>query len=177
MTYTGNTQPTQPAHEPTKTVVFGGTVTKDPELRTTQNGNAVVNIDFAVNQLNGKTHWGRATVWGTDAYIAADFCKKGEPIAGVADFKVTTREYNKQAYQNNEYNVKALFLSTKDILNIVDQKIDAAMKPKTEEPTGTTQDTPTPPHMPQPQAPGQPKLVGESDEEIDISLLQEDVPF
>lgn len=136
MTYTGNTAPQQPAHEPTKTVVFGGTVTKEPELRMTQNNQAVINIDFAVNQLNGETHWGRATVWGTDAYIAADFCRKGEPIAGVADFKVTTREFEGKTYTNNEYNVKSLFLSTKDILGIVDQKIEAAMKPKEE-----TQDT------------------------------------
>lgn len=145
MTYRPTQAPAQPApQQPTKTVVFGGQVTKDPELR--MNGDTpVINIDFAVNQLNGETHWGRATIWGTDAYIAQDFCRKGEMIAGVADFKVTSREYNNQTYQNNEYNVKSLFLSTKDILAIVDSKIEAAVKPQ---PVAT--------EAPQPQAPTQP---------------------
>ncbi len=147
MTYTSTTAPQAPQQEPTKTVVFGGRVTKDPELRMTPNNQPVINVDFAVNQLNGETHWGRATIWGTDAYIAADFCKKGDMIAGVADFKVTSREHNGQTYQNNEYNVQSLFLSTKDILAIVDSKIDAAVKPQ-------PQVAPTP--QPQPQAPAQP---------------------
>jgi len=176
MTYTSTQAPTQPTHEPTKTVVFGGTVTKEPELRTTQNGQPVVNIDFAVNQLNGETHWGRATVWGTDAYIAADFCRKGDPIAGVADFKVTSREYNGQTYQNNEYNVKSLFLSTKDILGIVDGKIKEALNPKVEVQDETKEPTVTAPA--QPTGFTQPAPADKPQEETPtLQIDSDDLPF
>ena len=173
MTYTSTTAPQAPQQEPTKTVVFGGRVTKDPELRMTPNNQPVINVDFAVNQLNGETHWGRATIWGTDAYIAADFCKKGDMIAGVADFKVTSREYNNQTYQNNEYNVKSLFLSTKDILAIVDSKIEAAVKPQ---PVAT--EAPQPQTPTQPTGFSQPAPVAEPQEEAPtLQIDSDDLPF
>ena len=174
MTYTSTQAPQQPTQQqPTKTVVFGGRVTKDPELKTTQNGNPVINVDFAVDQLNGETHWGRATIWGTDAYIAADFCRKGDTIAGVADFKVTTREFEGKTYQNNEYNVQSLFLSTKDILAIVDRKIETAVKPQ---PVAT--ETPQPQAPTQPTGFSQPAPVDKPQEETPtLQIDSSDLPF
>ncbi len=185
MTYDYGNTPAQPqVQQPTKTVVFGGRVTKDPELRMTTNNQPVINIDFAVNQFNGETHWGRATVWGTDAYIAADFCKKGEMIAGVADFKVTKRIYEGKEYITNEYNVQTLLLSAKDILKIVDGKIAKAIavEPKVEQPVveqpqaqlepehvpRSKTDTPTPP-QPEPQVPAQPTTT--------IQIDNDELPF
>lgn len=64
-----------------------GNLTRDPELRYTSNGVAVIGLDVAVNerfqdrskQWQERTHFVRATAWRTLAEACAE-AKKGDPV-------------------------------------------------------------------------------------------------
>jgi len=60
-------------------VVLGGNVGRDPELRSTTNGQSVTNFSLAVNRawrdkdgnLSEATEWFNITVWGKQAEVVA----------------------------------------------------------------------------------------------------------
>ena len=100
---------------------FGGRVTKDIELRTTQNGNTVVNIDFAMDMPSGNSQFAQVTYWGTDANIAADFLAKGSPISGTgkAYFENWTSQDGSKSGQNLKYDGYTLNLSAKETAALI----------------------------------------------------------
>src|SRR5699024_9520205 len=60
-----------------------GNIGNDIDVKYTGNGNAVTNINVAVNEYsNGEqvTQWFRVTVWGEKAENLAKYCGKGSKI-------------------------------------------------------------------------------------------------
>ena len=67
--------------------VIVGTLGKDPEIRYSKNGNAVVNISVATNEFwkdresgeaQQRTEWHRIVMFGKLGEIASQYLKKGE---------------------------------------------------------------------------------------------------
>jgi single-strand DNA-binding protein len=69
-------------------VILIGNLGRDPEVRYTQNGNAVANINLATNEVwndksgqrQERTEWHRVVVWGKQAEIAKEYLSKGRQI-------------------------------------------------------------------------------------------------
>lgn len=68
-------------------VTLIGNLGRDPEVRYTSNGTAVVNLSLAVNefytqndQKQQKTHWIRAVAFQRLAEIIGEYCVKGSKI-------------------------------------------------------------------------------------------------
>ncbi len=69
-------------------VILVGNLGRDPEVRYTQNGNAVANINLATNEVwkdksgqrQERTEWHRVVVWGKQAEIAKEYLTKGRQI-------------------------------------------------------------------------------------------------
>ena len=69
-------------------VILVGNLGRDPEVRYTQNGNAVANINLATNEVwndksgqrQERTEWHRIVVWGKQAEIAKEYLSKGRQI-------------------------------------------------------------------------------------------------
>ena len=69
-----------------------GRLTKDPELKTTQNGKSVVTFSLAVDGFKkGETDFIDCVAWNATAENLAKFKKKGEQIALTG--RITTRSY------------------------------------------------------------------------------------
>lgn len=88
-------------------VTIIGTLGRDPEVRYTQNGNAIANINVATSdqwtdkqsgQKQEKTEWHRIVIYGKLAEIAGQYLKKGS----VAYFegKLQTRKWQNQQGQD-----------------------------------------------------------------------------
>jgi single-strand DNA-binding protein len=82
-------------------VILVGRLTKDPEIKYTQEGHAVANVTLAVSR-NFKSSAGEidadyvnCTLWRKTAENTANYCKKGS-IVGVSG-RIQTR-----SYENNE---------------------------------------------------------------------------
>ena len=72
--------------------VLLGRLTKDPELKTTQNGKSVVTFSLAVDGFKkGETDFIDCVAWNATAENLAKFKKKGEQIALTG--RITTRSY------------------------------------------------------------------------------------
>ena len=69
-------------------VILIGNLGKDPELRYTPGGSAVVNFPIATNERwkdkdgnpQERTEWHNIVLWGRLAEIANDYLKKGSPV-------------------------------------------------------------------------------------------------
>ncbi|MGD8375789.1 MAG: single-stranded DNA-binding protein [Acidobacteriota bacterium] len=69
-------------------VILIGNLGRDPEVRYTQGGSAVANLNLATNEVfndrNGqrqeRTEWHRVVVWGKQAEIAKEYLSKGRQI-------------------------------------------------------------------------------------------------
>ncbi len=78
-------------------VVITGNLTRDPDLRSTGNGNDVCNLRVAVNgrRKNGsgeyvdKPNYFNVSVWGAQGEACAEYLAKGRPVAveGRLDWK------------------------------------------------------------------------------------------
>ena len=81
-------------------VTLVGRLTKDPELRYTNNGTPVANVDLAVKrkfknqQGEYETDFIRVQIWRRDAENTANYMKKGD-ILGVSA-RIQTRSYDGQ---------------------------------------------------------------------------------
>ncbi|MFQ5513309.1 MAG: single-stranded DNA-binding protein [Myxococcota bacterium] len=80
-------------------VMLIGNLGRDPELRYTQNGQAVANFTLATNETwtnrNGeaqeRTEWHRIVVWGKLAEIANEYLAKGKQV--YVEGRLQTREW------------------------------------------------------------------------------------
>ena len=69
-------------------VILIGNLGRDPEVRYTQGGSAVANINLATNEVwndksgqrQERTEWHRVVVWGKQAEIAKEYLTKGRQI-------------------------------------------------------------------------------------------------
>lgn len=74
-------------------VFLSGNLTKDPELRTTQNGKAVCSFTVATNEGKDKTEFHNCVAWEKTAEVIAQYCKKGNRVA--VSGKLQTRKWEK----------------------------------------------------------------------------------
>jgi len=80
-------------------VILVGNLGRDPEVRYTQNGNAVANINLATNEVwkdksgqrQERTEWHRVVFWGRLAEIAAEYLRKGSQI--YVEGRIQTRKW------------------------------------------------------------------------------------
>ncbi len=80
-------------------VMLIGNLGRDPELRYTQNGQAVANFTLATNESwknksgerEERTEWHRIVVWGRQAEVARDYLAKGRQI--FVEGRIQTREW------------------------------------------------------------------------------------
>lgn len=72
---------------------FGGRLTRDPELRTTQSGKAVANFSIAINEGKDKVTFLNCAAWETLADVISKYCRKGDLVSGTG--KIEIRKYEK----------------------------------------------------------------------------------
>lgn len=104
-------------------VTLVGRLTKDPDLKFTQDGKAVSNITLAVNRhyknANGEIEadFVHCILWGKTAENTSNYCKKGAVI-GVTG-RIQTRNYDnhegKRVYVTEVVAEGVRFLSTKPV--------------------------------------------------------------
>lgn len=75
-----------------------GNLGRDPELRYTQNGQAVVNFTLATSETwtkdgerQERTEWHRIVVWGRTGEICAQYLSKGRQV--YVEGRIQTREW------------------------------------------------------------------------------------
>jgi len=80
-------------------VILIGNLGKDPELRYTPQGKAVVNLSLATTERwtnksgekQERTEWHRVVLWGRQAEVANQYLKKGSPC--YIEGRITTRSW------------------------------------------------------------------------------------
>lgn len=118
-------QPQQQQEVEKSIISFAGVLTQDPKGFTANSGTYGVNIDFIVTTIGQEPYYGQATYWGTDAYIAVAFLKKGSGIHGTA--RQFIQHYNKQDGTPGytiKYDGITLGLDAKDVATMIDEKIN-----------------------------------------------------
>lgn len=76
-------------------IVLIGNLTKDPETRTTPNGNTVCSFTLAVNRKKvsePQTDFFRINAWGKLGELCARFLGKGRKVAVVGELQARTYE-------------------------------------------------------------------------------------
>ncbi len=83
-------------------VMLIGNLGSDPEVRSTQAGNAVANFSIATTEGRGSgeerkeyTEWHRVVVWGKLALTCGQYLKKGRQV--YAEGRLQTRSYEDDA--------------------------------------------------------------------------------
>lgn len=81
-----------------QTIIIAGNVGKEPELRTTQSGQKVLNFSVAVNdpfRRDAPPTWYGVSVWGKRGE-ALSWLSKGQSVTVAGQF--STREHNGKTY-------------------------------------------------------------------------------
>ncbi len=95
-------------------VILIGNLGRDPELRYTQNGQAVVNFTLATSEnwtdKNGerveRTEWHRIVVWGRVGELCAQYLSKGRTV--YIEGRIQTREWeDKDGNKRNTTEINA----------------------------------------------------------------------
>lgn len=108
------------------TIILTGNLTRDPELRYTQSGQAVANLSLAINdnytkdgQTVERTMWVRVSAWGRTAENAAKFLTKGRQILveGRLEFETSgPNEGNPRTFTRKDGSIGSAFeVHAKDI--------------------------------------------------------------
>lgn len=102
-------------------LIIVGRLVKDPELRTTENGNKVTNITLAVSRsyknIDGEydTDFIPCVLWKGTAENTSQYCKKGDLVAikGSLQSRFYDKEDGTRNYVIEVVADKVTFLSTK----------------------------------------------------------------
>jgi single-strand DNA-binding protein len=94
-------------------VCIAGNIGQDVELRYTQQGLAIANLNIAVNEFykdqsgesQKRTHWFRATAFGRTAEIAAEYLKKGSKV-GIAGQLVQRSWQDQEGNNRNSVEIR-----------------------------------------------------------------------
>lgn len=78
-------------------VILVGRLTKNPEIRKTQNGNSVAKFTVAVNGYNDTTDFINCVAWNKLADIVNMYCKKGDLVT--VEGRISVRNYENQQGQ------------------------------------------------------------------------------
>lgn len=117
-------------------VVLVGRLGKDPEVRYTKNGKAVVDFTMATDDYNGQekqTEWHSVIAWDKTAENVGKFLKKGSLVA--VDGRLQTRKWDKNGQTQYKTEVVATAVKFLDKTSGADSKPIAkpAAKPQTQE--------------------------------------------
>jgi len=82
-----------------------GNLGKDPELKYTQNGDAVLEFSLACRGYKGETTWLDVTAWRGLAENAAKYLLKGSKCAVVGELQV--QEYEKDGQKRKAVKIQA----------------------------------------------------------------------
>ncbi len=95
-----------------------GNLTKDPELRTTPNGNTVCSFTIAVNRKKvsePQTDFFRINAWGKLGEVCGRCLTKGKKVAVIGELQARTYESNGKTYLSLDVIADEVeFLSPKD---------------------------------------------------------------
>jgi len=80
-------------------VMIAGNLTRDPELKTTDNGKTMATMTIAVNRtfksgdtVKEETSFVKVVVWGRQAETVKEYCQKGRPVFVEGRLKVRSYE-------------------------------------------------------------------------------------
>ncbi len=99
-------------------VILKGNLTRDPELKFTQNQKSVCKFGIANNRdygENKKVYFFNCVSWGKTAEAISKYCKKGNPI--IVSGELQQRSWDKDGVKHNtvEINVNEIeFLGTRN---------------------------------------------------------------
>lgn len=105
-------------------VILIGRAGNDPELKTLDNGNRVVNMSLATDESYIKkgttekvkqTEWHNLEIWGAQADVAAKYVKKGDQVS--VEGSIRTSSYEKDGVTKYTTKIKVeniILLGTKD---------------------------------------------------------------
>ena len=87
---------------------FIGRLGKDPEMRYTTNGKAVVSFSLAVNRdgKKGESDWINFVAWEKTAEVIASFCHKGD-LVGVTG-ALQQRSWEKDGQKHSVHEVRVI---------------------------------------------------------------------
>lgn len=93
-----------------------GRITKEPELKQTQNGNKVVSFCLAVTRRdkNKTTDWIDCVAWNKTAEILAQYCHKGKLISVSGSLQTRSYESNGHQVKVTEVIVNSMDMLSKD---------------------------------------------------------------
>lgn len=74
-------------------VMLSGNLTKDPELRSTQDGKAVCSFTIATNEGKDKVEFHNCVAWEKTAEVVSQYCFKGNRMAVTG--RLQTRKWEK----------------------------------------------------------------------------------
>lgn len=103
------------------TVVIIGRLTRDPEIRKTQNGDTVTDFNIAYNNGRDKNgnekepYFFRCQAWRGTADLIAQYCKKGDKV-GIEGKLIDSSYTNKEGLRVNQTKIqvnRVEFLSQK----------------------------------------------------------------
>ena len=100
-------------------VMLLGNLGADPELRSTGQGTAVLNLRIATtesyldknNARQEHTEWHRVTIWGKRGEALAKFLKKGDRIFVEGGLRTTSYEKNGEKRYSTEINATNVILA------------------------------------------------------------------
>jgi len=114
-------------------VILVGTLGKDPDVRYTQNGNAVANLSVATSEQwtdkqsgerQEKTEWHRVSIFGKLAEIAGQYLKKGSQV--YLEGKLQTRKW--QDKNGNDQYTTEIVLDINGQLQMIGGKRDESQQ-------------------------------------------------
>ncbi len=116
-------------------VILVGNLGKDPDVRYTPDGKAVVNITLATSeswkdkntgQRHEKTEWHRVVFFGGVAGVAGEYLKKGSKV--YIEGKLQTRKWQDQQGQD-KYTTEVVVDGFSGTMQMLDGKTDSPQQP------------------------------------------------
>lgn len=95
--------------------ILQGNIARDPEMKYTQNGKAVVSLSIAVKDYGDKVYFINCTAWEKTAEFIGNYFRKGQQI--LINGKLTVRDYEKDGQKRYITEVvieKAFFCGKKE---------------------------------------------------------------
>lgn len=100
-------------------VILVGNIGREPEIKTTKNGNKVAHVTLATNRLVGsgddadeRTDWHRLTLWNKLAQFAEDYVQTGTRVYVEGRIEYDSYERDGVTIPTAEITVRELLLLT-----------------------------------------------------------------
>lgn len=159
-------------------VILVGTCGQDPELRSTPNGKAVINLSLATSeqwtdkqtgQKVEKTEWHRVVLFDKVAEIAGQYVRKGTQV--YIEGKLQTREWEKDGIKRYATEIHVDMRGTMQLLGGRPQGDRQASQ------AGPDDNVPRQAPRPQPTNTQEPQSSPQSEPDQDYDNFDDDLPF